>query len=102
MAVARQLKDKNCDFHWLLRDFDPTLVDPLGADISGHQYMENQLMAADSFAEKTVGSLRDIFLNRSCHCFVKPTPEAIEQPPQFLKQVIELRKCLNGVPSMNL
>ncbi len=64
--------------------------------------MENQLLTADSFAEKTVVALREMFPNRRCHCFIKPMPEAIEQPPQFLKQVIELRKCLNGVPSIHL
>jgi hypothetical protein len=102
MTVAKQLKERSYEFHWILRDFDPALVDPMGAGISGRQYMENQLMAADSMAETTVQTLRSTFLNRSCHCFIKPTPSSVEQPPQFLKQIIELRKCLNGVPSVNL
>lgn len=88
MAVARQLKERTCEFHWILRDFDPALVDSLGTDITGRQYMENQLMAADSIAGTTIQSLKESFPSRDCHCFVKPTPSATEQPPQFLKQII--------------
>lgn len=44
MSIARDLKDKNGEFHWILRDFDPSLVDKLGIYITPVQYMENMLM----------------------------------------------------------
>ena len=59
MSIARELKDKNGEFHWILRDFDPSLVDKLGIYITPVQYMENMLMEAEkTSAEKTISSLK--------------------------------------------
>ncbi len=47
MSVVREMKQNNIDFHWILRDFDLSLYDNLGINISPKQYMQNKLLEAE-------------------------------------------------------
>lgn len=47
MEVARELRGGACEFHWILRDFEPNLVDSFGLNITPTQYMENKLLEVE-------------------------------------------------------
>lgn len=82
------------------------MVNELNLKISPNQYMEKSLKEySDNFPQhkEVYKILCEFFRNRSCHTLITPeTDPSVEQNPEFVEQLIKLKKILTGVPSLDL